>query len=315
MVRRVRGLALVVALFCLTAQRASAICWFWEDCTYAQTRYPIVLAHGMAGFSTLLGVIDYFFGIPGDLRDYGGNVHVTSVSSFNSPELRGEQLLRQALQIRAITGKAKLNFIGHSHGGFDVRYVCAVRPDICASVTGVGSPTKGVPIADFLRANVLNGSFTETVIGVLGDALGTIIGLLSGRSNPQDTVTAIKSISTSGAAAFNSRYPQGVPSTACGNGSPVVNGVRYYSWSGTGVLTNSLDSTDTAMAIAWLFNTEPNDGFVGRCSSHLGYVLRDNYNMNHPDEVNQVLGLVSILETNPKSVFRAHANRLKNLGL
>jgi len=31
--------------------------------------------------------------------------------------------------------------------------------------------------------------------------------------------------------------------------------------------------------------------------------------------VNQILGLVSIFETNPKSVFRQHANRLKLAGL
>ncbi|MFA9203320.1 MAG: triacylglycerol lipase, partial [Flavobacteriales bacterium] len=48
------------------------------------------------------------------------------------------------------------------------------------------------------------------------------------------------------------------------------------------------------------------------CSSHFGKVIRDNFRMNHLDEVNQVAGLVSLFETNPISVFRAHANRLKN---
>jgi triacylglycerol lipase len=31
--------------------------------------------------------------------------------------------------------------------------------------------------------------------------------------------------------------------------------------------------------------------------------------------VNQILGLVSIFESNPQTIFRTHANRLKNLGL
>ena len=57
-----------------------------------------------------------------------------------------------------------------------------------------------------------------------------------------------------------------------------------------------------------------NDGLVGRCSSHLGQVIRDDYLMNHFDEVNQVFGLVSLLGTNPKSVVRQHANRLKLAG-
>jgi hypothetical protein len=31
--------------------------------------------------------------------------------------------------------------------------------------------------------------------------------------------------------------------------------------------------------------------------------------------VNQILGLVSILESNPQTLFSSYANRLKNLGL
>ena len=69
------------------------------------------------------------------------------------------------------------------------------------------------------------------------------------------------------------------------------------------------------LLLASLFYSEANDGLVGLCSSHLGDVIRDDCFMNHLDEVNQLLGLVSIFESNPKSVFRAHANRLKNKGL
>jgi triacylglycerol lipase len=36
--------------------------------------------------------------------------------------------------------------------------------------------------------------------------------------------------------------------------------------------------------------------------------------MNHLDEVNQLFGLVSIFETNPVSVYRQQANRLKTAG-
>ena len=81
------------------------------------------------------------------------------------------------------------------------------------------------------------------------------------------------------------------------------------------MLTNALDVSDAALALTSLVYPEANDGLVGRCSSHLGTVIRDNYFQNHLDEVNQVLGLVSIFESNPPSIFRAHANRLKNAGL
>ena len=63
------------------------------------------------------------------------------------------------------------------------------------------------------------------------------------------------------------------------------------------------------------FGCEQNDGLVGRCSSHLGTVLRDNYPWNHLDEVNQAFGLRQLFSPSPASVLRSQANRLKNAGL
>ena len=37
--------------------------------------------------------------------------------------------------------------------------------------------------------------------------------------------------------------------------------------------------------------------------------------MNHLDEVNQTIGLTNLFETNPVTIFRQHANRLKGMGL
>ena len=281
---------------------------------YTETRNPIVLAHGMAGFDSLFGVVDYFYGIVGALRSGGAEVYVTEVSAFQSTEERGEQLLAQVEEIVAITGRP-VNLIGHSHGGLDVRYVASVRPDLVASVTSVGTPHKGAELATFLRANLTEDGFGEDALSFLADSLGVVVGLLSGTTNPQDSVAGLESLSAPGAAAFNADHPAGVPTTPCGEGAHVVDGVRYYSWSGTRALTNVLDISDPALGVAWLFYSEANDGLVGRCSSHLGDVIRDNYRMNHLDEVNQVFGLTYWFEANPKSVFRAHANRLKNAGL
>lgn len=304
--------ALALALI-LVAGQASAFCFF--TCNAAKTRYPIVLAHGLAGFDELFGVFEYFFGIPSSLRDRGATVFVTQVSAFNSTAARGEQLLDQVETIAAITGKPKVNLIGHSHGGLDIRYVASVRPDLVASVTTVASPHKGADLADVLRANVQDGSFTEGVLAFFSNSLGTVLGLLSGSTDPQDAVLALDALTANGAAAFNAQHPQGVPTTACGQGASSVNGVRYYSWSGTGVLTNVFDLSDPALGLTSLFYDRANDGLVDRCSSHLGSVIRDSYFQNHLDEVNQILGLVSIFESNPKTLFRSHANRLKNAGL
>jgi triacylglycerol lipase len=304
----------VAAVFAVSAaQPAGAFCLF--NCSYTKTRYPIVLAHGLGGFDELFGVLDYWFDIEDELEDGGANVFVTSVAPLNTPQARGEQLIDQIETILAVTGKAKVNLIGHSQGGLDARYVLAVRPDLVASVTTVGSPHKGADLADFLAANFVNGGFTQAVLQGLGSALGTVLGLLGGNSNPNDAVAALSALTAASMAQFNAQYPAGVPTSACGSGATSAGGVRLYSWSGTGVLTNVLDIGDPALGVASLFYNESNDGLVERCSSRFGSVIRDNYFMNHLDEVNQVIGLVSLFESNPTTVFRAHANRLKNAGL
>jgi len=281
---------------------------------YCQTRYPIVLAHGMAGFDQLFGVYDYWYGIPSDLSSCGARVYVTTVSPFNSSEQRGEQLLQQVQRIVAISGASKVNLIGHSHGGFDVRYVASVRPDLVASVTTIGSPHKGAELATFLRANITPGGFSEGAVSLFANSLGSLLTLLSGSSNPQDSVAALNSLSATGAAQFNARFPMGIPTTSCGQGPSSVNGIKLYSWTGTKVLTNIFDVSDPLLGVSSLVYHESNDGLVGRCSSHFGTVLRDTYGMNHLDEVNQLLGLTYLFESSPKSVIRAHANRLKNAG-
>jgi triacylglycerol lipase len=229
--------------------------------------------------------------------------------------VRGEQLLAQVEQIVAITGSPKVNLIGHSQGALDVRYVAGVRPDLVASASTVGGVNKGAELADFLQANLQGGSFTQAAVAALGNFLAEIIELLSGSSDPADSAAALAQLSTAGTAAFNARFPGGVPATSCGSGAASANGVRYYSWSGTGVLTNALDISDPLLALTSTFYHEASDGLVGRCRSHLGTVIRDNYFQNHLDEVNQIAGLVSIFEADPRTLFRDQANRLKNAGL
>jgi triacylglycerol lipase len=282
--------------------------------TFGKTKNPIVLAHGMAGFDSLFGVLDYFYGVESTLRDAGGEVFITHVPQFNSSEARGEALLDQVENIAAQTGK-KVNLIGHSHGGFDVRYVAAVRPDLVASVTTIGSPHKGADLATFLRDNISSGGFTEGVLSLFASSLGIILGLISGHPDPQDALAGLASLTAEGTGAFNAKYPAGLPATACGSGAALQNGIRFYSWSGTDPFTNLLDVADLPLKVSGTVYSEENDGLVGRCSSHLGTVIRDDFNMNHLDEVNQTLGITALFSTNPKSVFRSHANRLKNEGL
>lgn len=280
--------------------------------TYTQTRHPLVLVHGLFGFDTI-GPVDYFHGIADALRAGGATVYAPSVSAANLSEVRGEQLLFELRALRAAYGHQKFHLIGHSHGGPTARYVAAVAPELIASVTSVGSPHTGSKTADALKDMAQRSGVPELLANMVSGA----VSLLSGESKlPQDSLGALKSLESDGAAVFNKRFPQGQPVTPCGEGAAVVNGVRYYSMGGTRVATNALDVSDAVLlATSRYFGDEPNDGLVGRCASHWGTVLRDDYPWNHLDQVNQSLGLRATLSPDPRAVYRLHANRLKRLGL
>ncbi len=295
------------AMLAVLSWSAPTLAWWWGSSDYTDTRYPIVLVHGMFGFDSIAGV-DYWYGVAEDLRDDGADVYTTQVPALDSTIARGEALLPQIRSIAAVHGK--VNLIGHSHGGPTARYIARVRPDLVASVTSVGSPHKGSPVADLIY-----GSPAESLAASLGNALGGLIDLLSGGGYNQDLRSSLYSLTTQGSAEFNRFAPAGIPSH-CGEGAYSANGVRFYSWGGTGVLTNVLDPSDALLGTTSLaFGFSANDGLVGRCSNHFGRVIRDNYFMNHLDEVNQAFGLHSLFETDPKTVFRQQANRLKNVGL
>jgi triacylglycerol lipase len=283
---------------------------------YTQTKYPIVLVHGLFGFDNI-GPVEYFYDIPESLRSGGAQVFVSQVSAANSTEVRGEQLLAEVQQILAATGATKVNLIGHSHGGPTARYVASVRPDLIASVTTVGGVNKGSPVADILLGIAPPNSLSRSALTSVTNGLADLISFLSGAPNlPQNSIAAAQSLSTAGTAKFNAAHPEGVPTTACGSGAAQVNGVQYFSWSGAQPATNILDISDPFLVLtSFAFAGGANDGLVGTCSSHLGTVIRDNYGMNHLDEVNQTLGLVNIFETSPVTVFRQQANRLQGLGL
>jgi len=301
---------LVMLLFALSTAYAMA------QAGYTQTRYPIVLVHGMLGFDRLFGVLDYFHAIPADLRSSGAKVYTPNVSSTNLTEVRGEQLINYLDQIRASTGAGKFNLIGHSHGGATIRYVASVRPDLVASATSIGAPHGGSKVADAIGTVAPPGSLLRPLIATLTNAISGFVEFLSGDRDPSNALGALASLSTAGSRAFNQRHPQGAPTSTCGSGAAIVNGVRYYSMSGTSVATSILDVSDALLlASSVFFFGEDNDGLVSRCSSRWGVVLRDNYGWNHLDEANQVIGLRGLFASSPVSVVRAHANRLKGLGL
>lgn len=288
--------------------------------SYAKTKYPLVFAHGMAGFNRvgtdLLG-LDYWYQIVPDLARNGANVWTTRVSPLNSSEIRGEQLLQQVDEILAITGQAKVNLIGHSHGGQSIRYVAGVAPEKVASLTAVAGPHKGSGTADLVVS--AEGTLLEgPLVGVLNLFSQIILftQTLDPNTFPSDALSAGKSLTTAGSKTFNTKFPLGIPTTACGEGTAQEKGIYLYSFTGVKPFTNILDPIDYALQITSLTTSkDANDGLVSRCSAKFGKTIRDDYAWNHLDEVNQVLGIRGLFAPDPLSIYRQHANRLKLQGL
>ncbi|MCH4247926.1 MAG: triacylglycerol lipase [Acinetobacter populi] len=287
---------------------------------YAQTKYPLVFAHGMAGFNRvgtdLLG-LDYWYQIIPDLARNGANVWTTRVSPFNSTEIRGEQLLQQVDEIIAITGQPKVNLIGHSHGGPTIRYVAGVAPEKVASLTAVAGPHKGSGTADLIvsaEGTIVEGPLVSVIN--LFSQMVLFAQTLNPNTFPSDALSAGKSLTTAGSNTFNSKFPIGIPSTACGDGAAQEKGIYLYSFTGVKPFTNILDPIDYALQITSLTTSkDANDGLVSRCSAKFGKTIRDDYAWNHLDEVNQVLGIRGLFAPDPVSIYRQHANRLKLQGL
>ncbi|OUS30493.1 lipase [Gammaproteobacteria bacterium 45_16_T64] len=291
--------------------------------TYAKTKNPIVLVGGFFAFDSIIG-IEMFFGIEKHLEKYGATVYNTNVSAFQSDEFRGEELILQIEEILAVSGAKKVNILAHSQGSPTSRYVAAVRPDLIASVTSIHGMNRGTDIADVIRNIAPEDGITEKLLEGLAQGIGYIVEFLSGGPNPseQTAIAILKAAHTEGAAEFNALYPAAVPTSSCGRyGSPKVNGVNYYSWGGIGgrfyTLSNPLDLLDQAM-----FHITPlmfkkgtkHDGVVPLCGQYLGKPIRHNYRHNHVDAVRHLFGLIG-LTTDPKVLYRNHANRLKKAGL
>lgn len=287
----------------------------------AQTKHPIVLVPGIFAFDSI-AAIDYWYKIPAALQSQGATVFVPKINAFDSSAKRGEALIAQLDNIRASSaGKiSKFNLMGHSQGGITVRYVMNTRPDLVASVTTMNTPHKGSPLADLVTGVAPASSLQGVAFTAFANAVGDLVNLLSNnKKSPADVRAMLAEFNKPGAEANNLRYPVGIPTTACGAGAETANingnSVRLYSWSGTAPLTNVLDASDVLFGITRFAFTEANDGVTGKCSSHFGKVLKDNYFMNHLDVTNQVFGAVSLFETNPKTLFQSHASRLKSLNL
>jgi triacylglycerol lipase len=309
-----------VCLFTFASQSHAG--WFSSYFSKYETKHPIVLVPGIFAFDSI-AIVDYWYQIPGALERRGADVYVAKINAFEGSAQRGETLIAQMEEIKATSNGriSKFNLMGHSQGGMTSRYVMNVRPDLVASVTTMATPHTGSPIADLVTDIAPPDSIQGVLFEAFGNAIGNLVNLLSdNKKDKSDINNMLAEFNAAGAANFNATYPLGMPTSYCGQGAQQVSiaghSIKLFSWGGTGHLTGGLDISDPLFAITGLaFGGKGNDGVTGQCSSHFGKVIRDDYFMNHLDFNNHILGLASIFETNPKTLYKNHANRLKKLGL
>lgn len=312
---------------------------------YAQTRYPIVMIHGLTGAKSMVGLIEYWYGIPAKLKKNGNDqVFVATVSSFAGEDIRVAQIEKFIEDVLRQTGATKVNLIGHSQGGFTARGYAALHPDKVASITAVATPHHGAPAADLLV--MLNTYVLQPLAPSVTDALVWLcetFGLINAGANglklEQDALGSLALLSSEGAEAFarnvhgaglastcdgrRATYHSGVMTNAAGQ--KVAWGYPMFSWTGSGAppgIRSGLDLLDSScyglnafrLVTKYVLGKGDNDGMVPVCSALFGDVIASNYYMSHMDEVNQVMGKVPI-GTDPVMTYVTHANRLKNLGL
>jgi triacylglycerol lipase len=207
--------------------------------TLPRLRSPVVLVHGLFGFSRLcVGpwvLVDYFHAIAPALARAGNRVLVARLSPTDSIGCRAAQL--KALVDRE-SPQEPVHILAHSMGGLDARHMIT-HLDMSArvlSLTTLGTPHHGSPMADWALARMVR------LVGPVFDLFG-----LPRQAFADLTVEACRS--------FNARTPD-------------VPGVRYFSVAGR-VPHRLLPSWQLSEPIVRRAEG-PNDGIVSVTSATWG---------------------------------------------
>ncbi len=220
------------------------------------TKYPIVMAHGMGASAEILGIVDYWWGIPGALNDEGAQVFLTSVNGMDSTRNKAQAFKYQFEQIKAYTGADKLNIIGHSHGTIYTRDAISnlgLYPFV-ASHTSIAGPHRGSAIAD-----VVVGVVPDSLEWLVGDTLDFIYAFLFGDTEPNSLENGYDLTRSYMITVFN-------PNT------PNKSGVYYQSWAAK-IKMMAADARNWYFIATWpiLLGYEgANDGLVSVNSAKWG---------------------------------------------
>jgi len=326
--------------------------WFDKPApTFAKTQYPIVMVGGAFAFDSAMG-IDYWYGITDALREQGAEVYVTNLSSAELNEVRGEELVYDIEQILALTGADKVNLIAHSQGALASRFAAA-DPRVSGSIASVSTShamNKGTHFSEGFRGAVEEGSSIETLGVPLINFVFNTLELLSGKEDAadgdydssargkQDLLRLAQATNREKVAQYATAHTDMavMPTQDCmtinngeqGEVDPAFygqtesNGIKFFSWGGNQYSTNVLDPLDSILVpVFGLFVPEYKDaggfqwdGLVPVCGQAIGKVIKLDYNANHFDAINQLMGLGS-WKLNIPAIYTKHANMLAQQGL
>jgi len=220
------------------------------------TNYPIVMAHGMGASAEILGIVDYWWGIPEALDDEGADVYITSVNGMDSTANKAADFKGQFLQILAVAGKSKANIIGHSHGTLYTRYAIS-NLGLASKVrshTSIAGPHRGSALAD-----VVVGLVPDSLEWLVGDVMDFVYAFLMGDTDPNSIENAYDLTRDYMINVFN-------PNT------PNMSGIYYQSWAAK-IKTMAIDARNWYFIATWpilLAYEGANDGLVSITSAKWG---------------------------------------------
>ncbi len=226
------------------------------DSYICDTKYPVVLAHGMGASAQILGIIDNFWGIQDALAGEGCDVYATSVNGMDSTRAKAEDFRDQFLQILAITGASKGNIIGHSHGTLYTRDAISNLglSTKVASHSSLAGPHRGSAIADAIAAII-----PDSLEWLAGGVVDFLYAFFMGDTNPDSVTNAYDLTRPYMINTFN-------PNT------PDMPGVYYQSWAAK-IKTMAVDARNWYFIATWpvLLGFEgANDGLVSVTSAKWG---------------------------------------------
>lgn len=244
------------------------------------TKYPVVLAHGMGAQAKIVSIVDYWWGIEDALEDEGADVYITSVNGMDTTANKAQSFKRQFLDILAISGKTKANIVGHSHGTIYTRYAITNLglSSKVASYTGLSGPHRGSSVADTIFNIVPNQGWA-----LVGATLDVVYTFVFGDKDPNSLENGLE---------MTRPYMQNTFNPNC----PNVSGLYYQSYtSKIKYVSNSL-----ILEVPWLialYYEGDNDGLVSVTSAKWGTfrgVIEGAWwagGVDHLNIVNQFFGI------------------------